>query len=857
MINLKHKLLVLVPLLVIGNIVSSTGVANAQQVGSNFVANRIIEDSLFYNGNEMTASQIQQFLNARIPVCDTNGSKLHSSGQTRAQYGASVGNPAPYICLKDYVASSTPAKSDSGLCAAMPAQGSRSAAQIIDDVARACNISQKALIVTLQKEQSLITDDWPWPVQYEKAMGYYCPDDPTRPGWCAPEYAGFFNQVYNAARQLQRYRQFPDSFNHALGRTSYVAFQANAPSCSGTNLTMQTAATAALYNYTPYQPNAAALNNLYGTGDSCSAYGNRNFWRMFNDWFGPSAGRSIKSPIALAKNQNGILSVVGAANNGSVYVKNEASTDDKALWSAWSNISGLAKTVVAYNNQNGSIQLLAIAADNTLWLSSSSSVDANSWSPWVKTSGSLVSANMTLSQDGRIQLFGVASNGTVWQRSQTAANSSTWTGWTEMGGLLRNISSSVSADGRIQLFGVASNGTVWQRSQTAANSSTWTGWTEMGGLLRNISSSVSADGRIQLFGVASNGTVWQRSQTAANSSTWTGWTEMGGLLRNISSSVSADGRIQLFGTAINDSSWQRSQTAANSSTWTGWRNINKQLSNASIALNQDDKQQVFGITSGYQIQTSYNTNFTRWSESAGLLQNLAAETNYNGLIQQYGTTINGDIYMRVQSSVNSNSWTSWQKTNGALDDISIARNQDGRLQVFGVASNGTVWQRSQTAASSSTWTIWSEMGGLILKNIAAETNNDGSIQIYGTTINGDIYMRVQSSVNSNSWTSWQKTNGALDDISIARNQDGRLQVFGVASNGTVWQRSQTAASSSTWTIWSEMGGQFRNIVAEADSSGKINLFSTASNGTVWQSAQTTVNSTSWSPWLQLQGKIGY
>ncbi|MCA9330031.1 hypothetical protein KDA11_05255, partial [Candidatus Saccharibacteria bacterium] len=34
------------------------------------------------------------------------------------------------------------------------------------------------------------------------------------------------------------------------------------------------------------QPNSAALNNLRGTGNSCSAYGNRNFWRLYNDWFG-------------------------------------------------------------------------------------------------------------------------------------------------------------------------------------------------------------------------------------------------------------------------------------------------------------------------------------------------------------------------------------------------------------------------------------------------------------------------------------------------------------------------------------------------------------------------------------------
>ena len=46
--------------------------------------------------------------------------------------------------------------------------------------------------------------------------------------------------------------------------------------CGTSSVYIQNQATAGLYNYTPYQPNAAALANLYGTGDSCSAYGNRN-----------------------------------------------------------------------------------------------------------------------------------------------------------------------------------------------------------------------------------------------------------------------------------------------------------------------------------------------------------------------------------------------------------------------------------------------------------------------------------------------------------------------------------------------------------------------------------------------------
>src|SRR5699024_261440 len=40
----------------------------------------------------------------------------------------------------------------------------------------------------------------------------------------------------------------------------------------------------------PYQPNRAALNAGYGTGDGCSAYGNRNFYNYFTDWFGSTQG---------------------------------------------------------------------------------------------------------------------------------------------------------------------------------------------------------------------------------------------------------------------------------------------------------------------------------------------------------------------------------------------------------------------------------------------------------------------------------------------------------------------------------------------------------------------------------------
>jgi hypothetical protein len=44
-------------------------------------------------------------------------------------------------------------------------------------------------------------------------------------------------------------------------------------------------ATANLYIYTPYTPNSAALAAGYGSAP-CGAYGNRNFFLYFSDWFG-------------------------------------------------------------------------------------------------------------------------------------------------------------------------------------------------------------------------------------------------------------------------------------------------------------------------------------------------------------------------------------------------------------------------------------------------------------------------------------------------------------------------------------------------------------------------------------------
>lgn len=270
---------VLTASLAVGSLSLGQAPSAAALSGSDWRAGNIMSDLVFFNNASMDANQIQYFLESRLPSCDTWGQKMYTSTLTRAQYGASKGVPAPYVCLKDY--KENPTTHENNLKTAGNVVGGLTAAQIIKQAADTYKINPKVLIVLLQKEQSLVTDDWPWPIQYRSATGYGCPD--TAP--CDTEYYGFYNQVMNAAAAFRRYATYPESYRYKANQNNVILYNPNT-SCGSSQVYIENQATAGLYVYTPYQPNQAALNNLYGIGDSCSAYGNRNFWRMFTDWFG-------------------------------------------------------------------------------------------------------------------------------------------------------------------------------------------------------------------------------------------------------------------------------------------------------------------------------------------------------------------------------------------------------------------------------------------------------------------------------------------------------------------------------------------------------------------------------------------
>lgn len=292
---------------------------------SNFQAGRIIDDVVFTNKNAMSVSDIQNFLNSKVPSCNSNHAAF--TGSTGTVY-----NPQ-FICLKDfyenpsssytvsfaYTDTSGNAQTGSrtyysnnayrytaltpvykngdyrqgytlkgtvqSMNGAIPG-GAISAAQIIYNTAQAYNINPQVLIVLLQKEQGLVTDTWPASYQYQSATGYGCPDYSP----CSSGYAGFSNQLKWAAIMFNAIMtNSPNWYTPYIVGNNSIQWNPDV-SCGSSVVNIQNRATQALYNYTPYQPNAAALAAGYGTGDSCSAYGNRNFYLYFTDWFGSTSG---------------------------------------------------------------------------------------------------------------------------------------------------------------------------------------------------------------------------------------------------------------------------------------------------------------------------------------------------------------------------------------------------------------------------------------------------------------------------------------------------------------------------------------------------------------------------------------
>ena len=224
-----------------------------------FDAGNIISDQEFFDTDAMTEQDVTDFIDTWNEGCRTgaNGTPCLADFRENTRYF-----PADQYCARDFAAVTQD-----------------SAASIVWRAAQACGINPQVLLVTLQKEQGLITASGKRlnASRYRSAMGYACPDSAA----CDQDFYGFTNQVYYAARQMRVYEALPDRYLAAPGQTAMIKY-AYPAECGAAEVLVENQATANLYNYTPYQPNDAALHGVRG---ECESPGNLNFYAYFNAWF--------------------------------------------------------------------------------------------------------------------------------------------------------------------------------------------------------------------------------------------------------------------------------------------------------------------------------------------------------------------------------------------------------------------------------------------------------------------------------------------------------------------------------------------------------------------------------------------
>ncbi len=242
-----------------GKLEDDTSAANL----SSFNAGNIISDFQMTDYTSMSEADIQNFLNYKGKCGNTD---LRGVG-TRVEYFSDHTPPTTWHVFNGR-----------SICLAEETINGETAAHIIWQAAQDYRINPKVLIVLIQKETGLITDPIPNSWDYQRTAGYGCPDTAA----CSEKYYGFKNQIRNAA-SLFRVVMDGNSSYYPIGYNN-VRYSPD-PNCGSSTVYIQNLATSALYRYTPYQPNAGALAAGYGTAP-CGAYGNRNFFAYFQDWFG-------------------------------------------------------------------------------------------------------------------------------------------------------------------------------------------------------------------------------------------------------------------------------------------------------------------------------------------------------------------------------------------------------------------------------------------------------------------------------------------------------------------------------------------------------------------------------------------
>lgn len=208
-------------------------IASSKTLAADFNYNNLISDGAFINIDAMDQNYIQKFL-------ENKGSYLANFNEN--------GRSASQIIFD-------------------AAHGYGDASGSISGITIDYNtgtVNPQVILVTLQKEQSLVTKTSRDDNALSKAMGYACPDS----GGCNSNYAGFTKQIENGAWQLRyNYERAQDRgfSDYQVGQTMNFANSGGYPNL---DVTFTNRSTASLYRYTPHVYN-----------------GNYNFWYYFDKWF--------------------------------------------------------------------------------------------------------------------------------------------------------------------------------------------------------------------------------------------------------------------------------------------------------------------------------------------------------------------------------------------------------------------------------------------------------------------------------------------------------------------------------------------------------------------------------------------
>ncbi len=267
----------------------------AQTPEINFNPSKLIDDKVFSDIQTFGGAEgIQKFLNVKNSVL----------ANTSAEFLAKLKEPQS-VDLK------------TGLEDPRPNLGRlRTAAELIWDVSIQSGLNPQVILVTLNKEQGLITSANDYnsaklQKALDRAMGFDCPDA----AGCGNLFPGFYYQLFGNYdstnnRYLGAAKSLMKSFTTSGGRgpavdgvTSRVGQAITLGNTMGgyenilpeQTITLSNNATAALYRYTPHVFN-----------------GNYNFWKFFQGWFKYPNGTLLKLATATDTYiiQNGVKQLV-------------------------------------------------------------------------------------------------------------------------------------------------------------------------------------------------------------------------------------------------------------------------------------------------------------------------------------------------------------------------------------------------------------------------------------------------------------------------------------------------------------------------------------------------------------------